>query len=513
MLRLFLNKYLFWSADDSELTPDYAIFSLKTNEEINAVGTMQFTIANSHPRLRELKVRRATFILADNDNILFVGRLTELAENFNFMIDVTVSDMIESLDCVLPYFLNSAANQKMRHELEDFVDDYVLPHSLKPETDPSIVYYYYSLQTDWPSFPRYKKGYFSEPLNAYDEYISGEEGFEYSQMNTVYSIMYDSYLSGSNAAIFLAYENGHVESYSNNGAPHEKLIYTGFQGYINVVSDISNIVMLTGTFSNGSGHRDAFIFGDNLIEFSREYSNDIISGYYIYGMSKDPDPQIITSRSATYDHYIYSSDDLIAKVGIRCQSLDIGDVPYNYYYSGDNGYTFNQTAARNYVKNKADNYTGAKFSADNSFRISIKGVDHYYLPKEYSAAEDDPDTSEWEDNTDYDEDDDAPIYAPTVDPIVPEQKAIAIGGDVAPYKRNADVDMPIMIGDPVKLSSEPHLISVVYPCLSKEIDYFNHQNDSYIIGNYVGNDDVDPKLASSTTISKGPGKGGGGQRK
>ena len=94
MLRVFLNKTLFWSADENELTPNHAIFSLKTREEINAIGTMMFTISPNHPRKTELKIRRATFLLADDDNILFVGRLTDLVQNFNFMIDCTVSDMM-----------------------------------------------------------------------------------------------------------------------------------------------------------------------------------------------------------------------------------------------------------------------------------------------------------------------------------------------------------------------------------------------------------------------------------
>ena len=53
---------------------------------------------------------------------------------------------------------------------------------------------------------------------------------------------------------------------------------------------------------------------------------------------------------------------------------------------------------------------------------------------------------------------------------------------------------PIAIGDMIKAYSKPHGINEAAPCLAMDIDYFNHQNDQYIIGPYIPNNFYDPKI-------------------
>lgn len=53
---------------------------------------------------------------------------------------------------------------------------------------------------------------------------------------------------------------------------------------------------------------------------------------------------------------------------------------------------------------------------------------------------------------------------------------------------------PIAIGDMIKAYSKPHGINEAAPCLAMDIDYFDHQNDQYIIGPYIPNNFYDPKI-------------------
>lgn len=55
----------------------------------------------------------------------------------------------------------------------------------------------------------------------------------------------------------------------------------------------------------------------------------------------------------------------------------------------------------------------------------------------------------------------------------------------------------IRIGDAVNCYSAPHSINTVLQCLSYDIDYFNHKNDSYVIGPYVPNGSIDGRLTES----------------
>lgn len=52
----------------------------------------------------------------------------------------------------------------------------------------------------------------------------------------------------------------------------------------------------------------------------------------------------------------------------------------------------------------------------------------------------------------------------------------------------------IKLGDKVHCYSSAHGINVRSYCLSMEIDYFNHENDRYVIGPYIPNNYFDPKI-------------------
>lgn len=52
----------------------------------------------------------------------------------------------------------------------------------------------------------------------------------------------------------------------------------------------------------------------------------------------------------------------------------------------------------------------------------------------------------------------------------------------------------VHIGDKVTAKSDLHGINVTAHCLAMDIDYFDHQNDQYIIGPYIPNNFYDPKI-------------------
>lgn len=52
----------------------------------------------------------------------------------------------------------------------------------------------------------------------------------------------------------------------------------------------------------------------------------------------------------------------------------------------------------------------------------------------------------------------------------------------------------VHIGDIVTAKSSLHNINTTAHCLAMDIDYFDHQNDQYIIGPYIPNNFYDPKI-------------------
>ena len=179
-----------------------------------------------------------------------------------------------------------------------------------------------------------------------------------------------------------------------------------------------------------------FEFGENLLDVTIENAiNKYITVYGVY--AEDKVGRIIGSAENSY-----KSDALIQKYGVQRGVVDLGRIDIDYLSSISN---FNAELDR---KRLIWTETHLK---DYGNKLTVKGLDGYYInaPKFFI--------------------DGVPQY----------------------------YDKPVFIGEAIRVTSQPHNLNQANICLSMSIDYFDHQNDQYIIGPYLTDDVYDPKITDS----------------
>lgn len=498
MLRLFMNKTIFWSADESEISPAHGIFSLKTTEEVNTIGTMTFTIASSHPRYKEMKIRRSIFLLADDNNVLFVGRLVDYKENFNFMVEITVNDMMDVLSSITSsyyiysggYWQNlygtSVVPTKNRAPIEAFINNEVIGHAFSSNLFGNLI--------DWPNFPQIQNGYIEEPKDVSGNPITDSEDFFYELGNNLFETITNVYLKNSNSLVLISYGNGSVSTESN------QVTYSGFSMYFNVVSNIMDVKIPYNTFTNYGNCRDFFELGDNIIEFTTETIDDekvsgIIPFFNDNRENSTHEAYIDGENTTEYGDAIYlggyfsqkviQNQGLFDKYGLNYISVDFGDALDGASDSDE----------EDRLREKAETYMFLRYRNYTTSKYTVKAIDHYYIPdQEVPEKPVLPETEDGDYIIGYDEYGDPIIVSPTVDPEVEEYEEFDINTFYVEGRYLGN--MPIMIADPVLLYSKPHGVYVTLPCLAKEVDYFNHSNDSYVLSPYCPEDYLDPKMVN-----------------
>lgn len=185
MLRLFLNGKLFWSANESECpTPEYAIFSLKTSHRIDDLDTMSFSMLQTHPMFKSVKVKRATFLLHDKE-VLFLGKVTDKNDQYDFRTEVTCEELlgVTKDDYWGPYFLELTDAQRVSYNTVDKVLTYTLKHLNRTKAA------FAGVNSAWPNFPKIKKGFTMYTGEAKDiqEFDLG--------CKSLYDIMYDEVIA------------------------------------------------------------------------------------------------------------------------------------------------------------------------------------------------------------------------------------------------------------------------------------------------------------------------------
>lgn len=155
MLRLFLNSKVFWSANEAECpTPEYAIFSLKTSHRIDDIDSMTFTMLRTHPMFNQIIEKRSTFLLCDSE-VLFLGKVVNIESSYDFKVDITCEEWLGCTkdDYWGPYFLDLTAAQRTKYDTVDEIIDYTINHLNRTKDA------YCGINTDWPNFPKVKKGF------------------------------------------------------------------------------------------------------------------------------------------------------------------------------------------------------------------------------------------------------------------------------------------------------------------------------------------------------------------
>lgn len=175
----------------------------------------------------------------------------------------------------------------------------------------------------------------------------------------------------------------------------------------------------------------SFYYGENVFDMSSEPSKPrIVTG--ILASGTDGNGEIICSQPER----IYHSSS-VKKWGRVVEIVDFGKVTTKVIEKkNDDDVVITRSAAINIVTNKAKRWLKSRTKVLPD-KVSVKGIDNFFLGKSYNMIE---------------------------------------------------------IGDDVKCYSKPHKINITASCLSMSIDFFNHQNDQYVIGPYVPSNYYDPKI-------------------
>lgn len=177
-----------------------------------------------------------------------------------------------------------------------------------------------------------------------------------------------------------------------------------------------------------------FKYGENATDMKSEYSKPhIVTGILPYG--EDGNGATIRINGTVLWH-----TKSVKKYGYVLEVVDFGKLTTKVLKKQSDGQTVLTTAQIDALKtkltNKAKRWMTSRLK-DFPDKVTVKGVDNYYLGRYH-------------------------------------------------YRTH--------IGDTVTCESKLHGINVTAACLSMDIDYFNHENDSYVIGPYIPSNFYDPKI-------------------
>lgn len=177
-----------------------------------------------------------------------------------------------------------------------------------------------------------------------------------------------------------------------------------------------------------------FQYGVNAIDMTEEYSKPrIVTGVFPYGQDGN-------GRSIRIDDRVVWHKKSVAKYGKVLEMVDFGRMTKKVIKKQSDDQTVLNESELNVLKtkllSKAKRWIADRLDTYPN-KITVKGIDEYYLGKYTSRTH---------------------------------------------------------IGDRVRCLSTPHNIDTTAWCLSMDIDYFDHQNDTYIIGPYIPSNFYDPKI-------------------
>ena len=527
MLRLFMNCFLFWSQDITELNEEYAIYSLKTSENINEISTMEFTILETHPRYSELNPGRSLFLLTNDTKGLFLGKMAGMQKNMNKTVTVTVESLLSVLkdssyeyqgtvswetdntktfsNKVVTYgdFINDTLKLLKGGFPERSIENMINGRSIVDSDGKT-----YNFNSEYYCTDISVTSWFNIALSENVSDIDSETNItldDFAGRKTYWEILFDKFFEERDCIVDLEIGTCQMSKVSSSAIPIHNRYRCPMQGpnyriqvklsiyndpYMlsdnsaskNLTVDPTNFTIRSlviggddppHTLIDNPPHTPpiggTFVFGQNIFDLSVEpFIDDMVSGIYLKGTDSEGTPFIMYTGSGSNAKKKIINKTLVGKIGIKLKEIDFGSVPRIYYgYNNVN----DKITSSNEIWQKATSWAN-KHLVDYGDKYTITGIDNYWLDDKlfYRCA--------IYENEYYIDDE---IDETVMDDIY----TVPLGLNIT------------SVGSYVKIISQPHKLYVAGTCLSKEIDYFNHTNDKYIIGPYIKDNVYDYKLSNT----------------
>lgn len=425
MLRLFRDNYLFYSFNDSENEATDIITSLKLKKEINALSSLTFTCYINHRHINSIILKRTCFSLIDTNNnvsrCLFIGKVQSI--KYNYMSGTVDIECEDLLGCL--------------RDCCTLDTDY-------DQNDPK---------------PRKYRVYFDKAIHGFDRdnyHLEGAFGYntimniplpsvvfpspndpkldEYAKddvkFNDYLSLIYDTVLS---------YTGGIITT-TANVVVDSQLLWMDINSYVisyridmrDKLRDTEGEYDITGIDQAHLNNVD-FKYGDNILSVSREPSQqDIITAIYPYGTIKDKtnnSEEYIDLQGAnlTFAEPYIVNNAAVHKYGYIAVPIDFGLVDT---FDGISESKKDQAARHLVGISEGWGMTHIQLFSD---KYTINGIDKYFYGQ-------------------------------------------------SSYGRPIDICDLVHIDIKNLAGSSNDIFDY---CLSLDIDFFNHENDQYIIGPYI----------------------------
>lgn len=445
MIRLFMDNALFYSFDNVENPENYNLMSMKLKKEVNTLSSLSISFLSSHPRSKDVVSRRSTFVLAEDNNCLFIGKV--LTINHSLMSEEYQLDIEDILGC-----LRDTPSSINREEEVDPQED---PDSgLMPEYDRvtrTYEYLFYSICNQlYPTnnndntslgynslytLPIANQGTIKDTYGI--QSISSKLNYE-TDLNLVgkdYLNLLNDYITGW---------VGGVSYLEVVGACHnEHTQYVTYTvGSIDLIYDLDPLS--ENKYRNNDGELSvtksnipvSFEFGKNILDMDIEPSiSNPYSGILPYAScSLTVNGQDVTKAVTINGLYVFNNKAK-TKLGKIVKAVDFGDLGNNFA---------NYISAQNKLSSIAQDFADTRLMPIKD-RIIVTGVKNSLL----------------QDGT---------------------------------------------IGDPlmslIHITSVAHNIDFVDYCLSYEIDFLDHSKDRYVVGPYLPSNYLDYNSSNAKNTTK-----------
>ena len=451
-IRLFMDNALFFSFNSLENQKDYSLLSMKLKEEVNTLSHLSITTLFNHPRIRQIVVRKSTFVLTDDDECLFIGKVLSMSRNMANEVTIEIEDLLGCLrDIVRPGYEYEMRAQNQIDYIPTEIgglspyrrfDTYstLFYIDIAGKLTPSVYNSLYTIPSGIVTLDEAISsastggsdsddviyadpvdttvGVIGEVTTYGDDEISKKDATNISAFKNYLSILYDD-INAEAGGIAYPKVLGSIEN--NNTISVNYIInsytlhYTRAPLYKNIERN-DNGEIIKSSYSNVPD----FQFGVNILDFEIEPAvNDPITEIAPTGTYKIPNTneQRLVMRDTGTRNYTVANIKALQKYGPIQRNIDFGYIGEFDYYDD----------AKQCLTDVCEKFVNERLGPFGD-RITITGIDPYYMKKS---------------------------------------------------------DDQIRLRRLVHVVSSSHDIDIYDYCLSCEIDFFNHEHDRYIIGPFI----------------------------
>lgn len=427
-----MDNALFFSFNEAENPKDYSLLSMKLQEEVNSLSHLSISFLFTHPRAKSIVQRRSTFVLTDNDECLFMGKVLSISRNMSNEVSVEVEDFLGFLRDIIRPGYDYMARTDSRYAIQDSADLWTDADAVTFST----VYYqelrnllkqskYNSMYTVpdgkalWSTqAPSDEPPTTEGDTGDYGEYdISKKDATNVASFKNWLSVLYDD-VNAEGSGVITTDVDGSI---SNVGSSSVKYTISHYTIYYNKEPMKANANRnAQGELTRPTWLTPDFEYGVNLLDFEVEPAvNDPTTAIAPSGMYKwsTEDQGRLVMRDKNYSDYCLTHAKAIEKYGRIEKNIDFSEV----------GIANTYTDGQRLLNEACTKFINERLGAFGD-RITVTGIDPYWMNKS--------------------------------------------------SKRLGLLSLTYV-------TSSPHDVDIYDYCLSREVDFFDHKNDRYIIGPFI----------------------------